>query len=209
MDMKHNVLDGREHFFFGGPLPETVKDFWAWSMSRLMADGPRGDLAEFIVNTALGMDTTIPKRGWGECDIVYRDIRIEIKCSTYLQAWERPNLSKPVFSISKTYPCDIGEYDGGYRYVGRGDNPDLRRRSDIYVFCLFAATDRKTAEPMDLSQWEFYIVRTDIIDRRLGNQRKISMPGLEKLGAIKCSYGEIKEIVDGISADIHSERALS
>ena len=72
MDMKHKVLSGSELFEFDGvPLQESVKDFWAWAMSRLIADGPRGDLAEYIVNTALGMDMTIPKKGWGECDIVY------------------------------------------------------------------------------------------------------------------------------------------
>lgn len=120
MDMKHKVLTGDEAFSCGAAmLDTTVKDFWAWSMSRLMGDGPRGDLAEFIVNTALGVDTTIPKKGWGECDIVYNGLRIEIKCSTYLQAWERPSLSKPVFSIAKTINCDIGEFDGGYRYIGR------------------------------------------------------------------------------------------
>ena len=71
MDMKHKVLSGGELFEFGGsPLPTSIEDFWAWSMSRLIADGPRGDLAEFIVNTALSMDMSEPKRGWGECDIL-------------------------------------------------------------------------------------------------------------------------------------------
>lgn len=57
MDMKHKVLSGSELFEFEGSLlPASIKDFWAWSMSRLIADGPRGDLAEFIVNTALGID---------------------------------------------------------------------------------------------------------------------------------------------------------
>ena len=96
MDMKHKVLSGGELFEFeGSPLPASIKDFWAWSMSRLIADGPRGDLAEFIVNTALGMDMSEPKRGWGECDILYphegKTIHIEVKCSTRLQAWERPS----------------------------------------------------------------------------------------------------------------------
>ena len=76
MDMKHKVLSGDECFELDGArVKTTVKDFWAWSMSRLIGDGPRGDLAEFIVNKALETDTTIPKRGWGECDIVYTHAR--------------------------------------------------------------------------------------------------------------------------------------
>lgn len=205
MDMKHKILGGGELFEFGGVQSQTtIKDFWAWSMSRLIADGPRGDLAEFIVNTALGIDTTEPKRGWGECDILYpfpgkeKPIRIEIKCSTLLQAWERKTPPKPTFSIAKTLNCDIEDYGTGYRFVGR-DGTLPQRRSDIYVFCLFAEPDRSKANPMILDQWEFYIVPTPKIDRELGDQRKISIQGLERLGAVKCKYGDIQTMIDSIA----------
>ena len=208
MDMKHKVMDGSEPFEFrGAPLPSSVKDFWAWSMSRLIADGPRGDLAEFIVNTALGMDMTEPKRGWGECDIVYphggKPVRIEVKCSTLLQAWERPSPPKPVFSIAKTLNCDIEDTGDGYRYIGRDGSPP-KRRSDIYVFCLFAEEDRALANPMVLDQWRFYVVPTADIDEQLGDQRKISLQGLSRIGAIECSYDEIRPTVDRIAAGIRA-----
>lgn len=206
MDMKHKVMDGSEPFEFrGAPLPSSVKDFWAWSMSRLIADGPRGDLAEFIVNTALGMDMTEPKRGWGECDIVYphggKPVRIEVKCSTLLQAWERPSPPKPVFSIAKTLNCDIEDTGDGYRYIGRDGSPP-KRRSDIYVFFLFAEEDRSRANPMVLDQWRFYVVPTAAIDEQLGDQRKISLLGLSRIGAIECSYDEIRPTVDRVAAGI-------
>lgn len=208
MDMKHKVMDGSEPFEFrGAPLPSSVKDFWAWSMSRLIADGPRGDLAEFIVNTALGMDMTEPKRGWGECDIIYphggKPVRIEVKCSTLLQAWERPSPPKPVFSIAKTLNCDIEDTGDGYRYIGRDGSPP-KRRSDIYVFCLFAEEDRALANPMVLDQWRFYVVPTADIDEQLGDQRKISLQGLSRIGAIECSYDEIRPTVDRIAAGIRA-----
>lgn len=208
MDMKHKVMDGSEPFEFrGAPLPSSVKDFWAWSMSRLIADGPRGDLAEFIVNTALGMDMTEPKRGWGECDIVYphtgKAVRIEVKCSTMLQAWERPSPPKPVFSIAKTLNCDIEDTGDGYRYIGRDGSPP-KRRSDIYVFCLFSEEDRSRANPMVLDQWRFYVVPTAAIDEQLGDQRKISLLGLSRIGAIECSYDEIRPAVDRIAAGIRA-----
>ena len=208
MDMKHKVMDGSEPFEFrGAPLPSSVKDFWAWSMSRLIADGPRGDLAEFIVNTALGMDMTEPKRGWGECDIVYphggKPVRIEVKCSTLLQAWERPSPPKPVFSIAKTLNCDIEDTGDGYRYIGRDGSPP-KRRSGIYVFCLFAEEDRSRANPMVLDQWRFYVVPTAAIDEQLGDQRKISLQGLSRIGAIECSYDEIRPTVDRIAAGIRA-----
>lgn len=203
MGSKQTILTGDEAFSYAGAsMNTTVKDFWAWAMSRLMADGPRGDLAEFIVSTALGVDTTIPKKGWGECDIIYdrhrrneKPLRIEVKCSTYLQAWERPSLSKPVFSIAKTASCDIGEFEDGCRYIGRDDSPP-QRRSELYIFCLFAATDRAAADPMELDQWAFYIVPTRLINEKLGDQRSISLPGIARLGIAKCGYTEIKAAVD-------------
>lgn len=206
MDMKHKVLSGDECFEIDGQKANTtVKDFWAWSMSRLIGDGPRGDLAEFIVNKALGTDVTIPKKGWGECDIVYihagKIVKIEVKCSTLLQAWERKTTPKPVFSISKTLNCDIGETETGYLYIGRDGTPP-RRRSDVYVFCLFAEKDRSKANPLILDQWKFYIVPTKLIDEQLGDQRSISLRGLEKIGSIPYGFRDIRPEVDKIANTI-------
>lgn len=200
--MRYPVMTGDEKFRFReGFLNETVKDFWAWSMSRLLADGPRADLAEFIVNTALGADTSNAKRGWGECDILYNGIRIEIKCSSVLQAWERKTPAKPVFSIGKTLNCDIMETETGYEYVGRDGLP-AERRSELYVFCLFANGDRETADPMDLEQWKFYIVPTKVINEKCRDKRSISLNGLARLGYSPVNYCEIKSVVDSF-VDAH------
>lgn len=194
--MRYPVMNGNERFRIHDSLRnETVKDFWAWSMSRLLADGPRGDLAEFIVNTALGEDITNAKRGWGECDIVYNGVRLEVKCSSMLQAWERKTPAKPVFSIGKTLNCDIRETETGYRYVGRDGLP-AKRRSELYVFCLFSGTDRETADPMDLDQWEFYIVPTQLINDKCGDKRTISLSALKTLGISAVDYSGIKTVVD-------------
>ena len=201
--MRCPVMNGNEHFRSNDELlNETVKDFWAWSMSRLLADGPRGDLAEFIVNSALEMDLTNAKRGWGECDIIYNGVRIEIKCSSVLQAWERKTPSKPVFSIGKTLNCDIQETETGYQYLGRDGLP-AERRSELYVFCLFSNDDRATADPMDLDQWKFFIVPTQLINDKCGDKRSISLSGLMKLNVAAVDYGEIKTVVDNF-VDTHT-----
>ena len=189
-------LTGNEHFEFAGkPQVPLVMNFWAWAMSRLIMDGPRGDLAEFIVRMALDEDLTIPKRGWGECDIVCRDgTRVEVKCSSLLQEWERDSVSRPVFSIAKTANCGIGEVDGTYRYIGRDGLPPTRR-SDVYVFCLFATPDRVTADPLKLEQWEFYVASTALIDDVFGDRKSVNIPALNKLGAIKCNFYGIQQAV--------------
>lgn len=200
MKLEQKVLTGDELFEFDGmPQPVSVSDFWAWAMSRLLMDGPRGDLAEFIVRLALDENVKTPKRGWGECDIVCKDgTRIEVKCSSYLQEWERETPSRPVFSVAKTVNCDVAEVDGEYRYIGRDGSPP-ERRSDIYVFCLFANSDRETADPLKLDQWQFYVAATERINEMLGDRKTVSIPTLEKIGAAKCDfYGiqrEVKSIV--------------
>lgn len=197
--MTKRVLDGNQHFCVGQRcLEPTIGDFWAWAMSRLLADGPRGDLAEFIVNVALGSDMTVPKRGWGECDIIYRGKRVEVKCSSVLQEWVRPTPSKPMFGISKTFPCDClyDEDTGEYVYTPRPAGSGQERRSEVYVFCLFSETDRAVADPADFSQWSFYIVPTSVINEQCGDQRQISLQGLERVGAVQCDFPHLKDAVD-------------
>lgn len=197
MKREQTVLTGDELFEVEGmPQPISVSDFWAWSMSRLLADGPRGDLAEFIVRMALDESISIPKHGWGECDIIHFGKRIEVKCSSVIQEWERDRPSRPVFSIRPTYASDISEdEDGAFRYVGRTDG-ELRRRSDAYVFCLFSNPDRETADPLKLEQWTFYVMATSAINELLGDRRTISVPTLEKIGAAKCGFHGLRREVE-------------
>lgn len=200
MEMKHKILNGDEIFSFNDtPLQIRVIDFWAWAMSRLLADGPRGDIAEFIVNSALGIDTTIPKKGWGECDILYDGMRIEVKCSAAIQAWERKSSSRAVFSIAKTMNCDIQETKTGYVYVGSDGSPP-QRRSECYVFCYFANSNRQTAHPMKLEQWEFYVLPTTVINDALGEQKTISLQGIKNLGAKTVNFYGIKAEIDLIKS---------
>ncbi len=195
--MESKILDGDQPFRQGErQLPVKVGDFWAWALSRLLADGPRGDLAEFIVNTALGTDMTVPKRGWGECDIIYRGKRIEVKCSSVLQEWERADPSKPTWGIAKTMPCDVALVDGKFKFIGRDKEAIPERRSEVYVFCLFAEKNREIADPLDFDQWEFYVAPTRVINEKLGNQRQISICGLQKIGAAPCTYSDLKAAVD-------------
>jgi len=195
--MDYNTkLCGCELFENIGHKQISVLDFWQWSMSRLIADGPRGDLAEFIVRIALGADIKTPKTGWGEYDIEYNGSRIEVKCSSLLQAWRRDKDSKPIFSISPTTNCKIKQDENGEWYYHGPDGTPPRRRSDAYVFCLFANTNRDSANVLNMEQWVFFVIDTDVIDKELGEKRSISVKTIEKLGAKKTPYGELKKTID-------------
>ena len=56
--VKMQTLTGNEHFTYDGmPVGILLNDFWAWNSSDLLNNTLRGALAEFIVASAVGIDT--------------------------------------------------------------------------------------------------------------------------------------------------------
>ena len=180
-------LTGNEHFLYNGvPINRLLLDFWSWQASELLSNTLRGALAEFIVATALDIDTDEHRVNWYEYDLKYGDCRIEVKSSAYLQSWEREGYSRISFNIYPSRPVTASIWD----------NDDISRHSDVYVFCLFKTKDREQADPMLLEQWDFYIVKTADINERLGNQRTITISSIENLPHIKCNYEDLKQSIE-------------
>lgn len=95
------TLTGNEHFTYEGmPVGILLNDFWAWNSSDLLNNTLRGALAEFIVASAVGIDTTKAREDWTAYDLLTESGRkIEVKCSAYLQSWNTEKLSRVQFSI--------------------------------------------------------------------------------------------------------------
>lgn len=53
----------------------------------------------------------------------------------------------------------------------------------VYVFALLAHRDQETLDPMDVSQWEFYVLPTATLEQRTRSQHSITLPPLRKLTA--------------------------
>lgn len=183
-----DVLKGSEHFIGnGGEIDKTVTDFWAWYASDLLSNILRGALAEFIVATALGIDTKKTRVDWEPYDLKYGETRIEVKCSSYLQSWEQKVPSKLRFSVAPALAYDWEKNT----YAG-----DLIRRSDFYIFCVFTCLDRAKANILSMDQWQFYVLPTTVLNEKCGSQKTIGLPQLISLGAKCCSYETIKESID-------------
>ena len=157
----------------------TVKDFWAWAYSNLTNNTLRGTYAEFLVRNALGADIYVSKD---------EGIRVEVKCSAYLQSWKQANLSKIIFGIPQTHKYDF-EADA-FDY-----NAELLRQSDVYVFCVEACQNRDELNERDLSQWDFYVLPTARINDKLGSQKRVSLSILQKIGAKQVSFCDLKAAV--------------
>lgn len=137
-------LTGEETF---AGLEATVRDFWAFAMSDLRTNYVRGYLAEFLVARAVG--AVHHRVEWDAFDVRSPDgTTIEVKTSAYLQVWKQRKLSVPTFSglWSRVWTSE-----GGYE-------PEPSLHADVYVFCLNTPRTHEELNPLDTSQWEFYVI---------------------------------------------------
>jgi hypothetical protein len=137
-------LTGEETF---AGLNATVLDFWAFATSDLRTNNVRGYLAEFLVARAVG--ATHPRVEWDAFDVRSPDgSTIEVKSSAYLQVWKQRRLSAPRFSGLRSRAWTP---EDGYE-------PEPSLHADVYVFCLNTAKTHRELQPLDTSQWEFYVL---------------------------------------------------
>ena len=72
---------------------------------------------------------------------------------------------------------------------------EKKRQADVYVFALLFHKDKETVNPLDISQWEFFVLPTKVLDQRERSQYSITLPSLKKL-TNSVSYFELGESVD-------------
>lgn len=191
--MNTKLLSGNEKFTYSlTPPQKTLKDFWSWNSSDLLNNTLRGALAEYIVALALGIEFTYAREDWSEYDLLTNDgIRVEVKCSAYLQSWEQNKLSEIRFSCGPSQAFMNQQYDGV-----------SIRHSDIYVFCVFECKDIKTANVLNLDQWAFYILPTNVLNEKLGLQKTISLNSLLNLCPTKALFHEIDSTIHKLIEEI-------
>lgn len=177
---------GDEALMFNGqPQGGTILDFWRWSASDLLSNATRGIFAEFIVANAVQADLGC-RDEWDDHDVkTHEGIRLEVKSSAYLQTWNQKGPSKIFFSVktSRSWNHETGKWSDA---VGR--------HVDAYVFCLLHHQDKATVDPLDLNQWEFYVVAVAELEARLGGQRKIGLSRLQAL-ATAVPYDKLAETI--------------
>ena len=175
---------GHEDFLHKGKsAPMNLLKFWQWSGSDLLNNADRGKLAEFIVASALGVSDTI-RQFWDSYDLETKEgIKVEVKSSAYIQSWYQKSLSKINFDIKPTVAWNPKTNEYGSK---------ARRQADVYVFCVLAHKEKATINPLDLDQWDFYILPTAILDETVGIQKMIALSRIVKLGTVKVGYEDIE-----------------
>lgn len=167
--------------FWWNLLDIKLSDFWAWSTSDLLNNALRWKLAEFIIAHALWIDKDSFRIEWDEYDLLYKWLKIEIKSCSYIQSWEQEKVSNIQFSIkpTKTY----------------WEN-ELKRQSDIYIFCLLDCKNWNIINPLNMQQWKFYIVRTNELNERFWNQKSLSLASLISSHHTQCNYLNLQQEID-------------
>jgi len=173
--------NGTEWFLYDGKnIGKLLLNFWQWSGSDLLNNAMRGKLAEYIVALALWLDNDF-RIEWDEYDLVYKNLKIEIKSSAYIQSWEQEKYSQIIFWIRPTKD---------------ETRTESKRQADIYIFCLLKEKNAKIINPLDMSQWDFFLLSTKELDEKLWSQKTLSLKSLEKLNPQKCNFWNLKDTID-------------
>lgn len=181
-------MNGREKFTFDGKdTGFDMLDFWQFQFSSVF--NLQEYIAEFLVAKALGINEAYNTEYWTLFDIAYRDKRIEVKQTSYYHPWNEGG----IVSVQRTF----GITKANSNYDSPGKNR-FERNNDIYVFCLNTGNTREESYPLNLNNWEFYIVPTSYINEHCGNNKTISLSRIRNIGFAAKRYDEIKAEVDNI-----------
>jgi hypothetical protein len=110
----------------------SVLDFWRFAMSDLRMHNVRGYFAEYLVGRAL--DLEVARVEWDDFDVLWGDVKIEVKSSAYLQSWAQRRPSTIAFGGLRGRRLDIEA----------GDVGEQTYNADVYVFAWNTQIDPKT-----------------------------------------------------------------
>ena len=171
----------------------TMLDFWKYQYSNIY--DMQEYIAEFIVGKALEIDEPMNRDGWTLWDIDYQGKRIEVKQTSYYHSWQEKIANGKIsqqrtFSITPAFT----------RY--KDSTTSYERQNDIYVFCLNIGTNEEESYPLDMANWEFYVVPTSVINENCTPaQKSISLGKVRKLAPLT-KYEELKNVIDSICETI-------
>ncbi len=161
------------------------QEFHAWAYDDLLTNTTRGVLAEYIVATALGIVDT-KRVEWDKHDLEVDGIGVEVKSAAYVQSWEQTQSSAIRFGIGPTKGWDARTNT----YA-----TSAGRSADVYVFCLLEGEIREHVDPLDVTQWTFYVLPTSVLNREVPVQKSIGLEPLRALTPSGHTYDELETAI--------------
>jgi hypothetical protein len=175
-------LTGQESLTLNGEslANSQVLDFWRWAFSDLRMNNVRGVLAEYIVAKLLNIPLET-RDSWESYDLkTAAGITIEVKAAAYLQAWEQRQPSRIVFTglQTRTWSPRMGYGEQGYG-------------ADVYALCLLTEQDPARFDPLNLDQWQFWLLSRAVIIQLTHNGHSLSLSTLYKAGIVSYTATEL------------------
>jgi hypothetical protein len=178
--------------FTHGDVKADLLGFWRWSCSDLLSNVMRGVLAEYIVGLALDCVRDDVRREWDAADLYLPDYSVEVKSSAYLQSWSQTKLSSIIFDIeTKTsWHANTNTYE-----------TERKRQADVFVFCVLAHKDKATVDPLNLDQWDFYVMSTNRLNAAAGGQKTIALGSLLRHKPARASFSKLRECIEAAAQE--------
>ena len=143
----------------------TLFEFWQWAFSDLCDDDIKGFFAEWLVHRLLGVEST-RRVSWANSDVVTSNlVTIEVKATSYWQSWKVIDQYGQAHVEQKyKVPADDSKIRfGSLTARDSTSTVDMSTsrllKSQLYVFAFQHERDITRWNAMDLSQWEFYVLR--------------------------------------------------
>ena len=189
---------GQERFHDDGtPLAFGLLDFWQWSVSDLVSNATRGRLAEYLVSTAIGSPPESVRDEWAAYDLTTPSgIKLEVKSGAYIQVWHQRVHSPIKFVTPKTRA-----WDPETNILAA----EQRRQADVYVFALLAHREKSSIDPLNITQWRFYVLPTAALDARERSQHSITLRSLELLCRGDVGYSELAAAIERVGSPVAPE----
>ena len=190
-----------------GKASIDINGFQKWATGNLVDNRNRGIFAEWMVGEALGCIKPKAFRvEWDSFDLLYGDLKVEVKASGYSQTWNPHEATVPKFTISggkwtwltkleaKNLDLRGVEHEKRRSGIWIKNNPP-KRPADVYVFCLHKPLPATIANVANPSKWTFWVVATRTLDEVLGDQKTLGLKKLDSL-APRIPWNEIRAAVD-------------
>ena len=116
-------------------------------------------------------------------------LKIEVKSAAYIQSWTQRDFSTIQFLTPKTIAWNPETNESG----------ESKRQADVYVFALLAHKDKSTIDPLDVRQWQFYVLPTHFLDDRTRSQHSLTLKTLETLSRGAVDYFHLADAVQQVS----------
>jgi hypothetical protein len=199
--VKAKQKDGNEPFHEDGkPLTVKLKHFWQWSASDLMSNASRGLLARYLVARALGLADGVRN----ECapfDLETKDgMKIEVKSFSPFQSGSQGH---------SKLSSSIGPAHSGNDATGKFDE-EIEHQADVYVLCVLGdrETDKDKVDPLNLDQWDFYVMKASLLNEESPTQTTIGEASLNKPDLIKVNYAELGARICDLSPSHGTQRTF-